>query len=72
MPLGGRVRERRNIAMEGITWTFPLRSWGEGLVHRVEGDAVTVLFEQEGYKTLSSVDTFRQRSMSTGGDGGST
>ncbi|MET3902463.1 RecQ family ATP-dependent DNA helicase [Paenarthrobacter sp. 4246] len=39
--------------------TFPLQStvvhkeWGQGLVMRHEDDVITVLFEQEGYKTLS-------------------
>lgn len=38
---------------------FPLRSavvhkeWGHGLVMRHEDDVITVLFDQEGYKTLS-------------------
>lgn len=38
---------------------FPLQStvihkeWGQGLVMRHEDDVITVLFEQEGYKTLS-------------------
>jgi ATP-dependent DNA helicase RecQ len=38
---------------------FPLQSavihkeWGPGLVMRHEDDIITVLFEQEGYKTLS-------------------
>ncbi|MCU1516841.1 MAG: ATP-dependent helicase, RecQ family [Pseudarthrobacter sp.] len=38
---------------------FPLQSavthktWGPGLVMRYEDDVITVLFEQEGYKTLS-------------------
>ena len=38
---------------------FPLQSavvhkeWGPGLVMRHEDDVITVLFEQEGYKTLS-------------------
>jgi ATP-dependent DNA helicase RecQ len=38
---------------------FPLQSavvhkeWGQGLVMRYEDDVITVLFEQEGYKTLS-------------------
>jgi ATP-dependent DNA helicase RecQ len=38
---------------------FPLRSrvahpeWGEGVVLRYEEDRVTVLFEEEGYKTLA-------------------
>jgi ATP-dependent DNA helicase RecQ len=27
-------------------------SWGAGVVHRIAGDAITVLFEQVGYKTL--------------------
>ncbi|MFF1882915.1 RecQ family ATP-dependent DNA helicase [Pseudarthrobacter sp. NPDC058196] len=29
------------------------KEWGPGLVMRQEGDVITVLFEQEGYKTLS-------------------
>ncbi|WP_285249169.1 RecQ family ATP-dependent DNA helicase [Pseudarthrobacter sp. efr-133-R2A-89] len=29
------------------------KEWGQGLVMRQEGDVITVLFEQEGYKTLS-------------------
>jgi ATP-dependent DNA helicase RecQ len=29
------------------------KEWGHGLVMRHEGDVMTVLFEQEGYKTLS-------------------
>ena len=38
---------------------FPLNSrvdhkeWGPGLVMRHDDDVLTVLFEQEGYKTLS-------------------
>ena len=47
-PSGGRAAE-----------PFPLQSavvhkeWGPGLVMRHEDDVITVLFEQEGYKTLS-------------------
>jgi ATP-dependent DNA helicase RecQ len=29
------------------------KEWGPGLVMRHEEDVITVLFEQEGYKTLS-------------------
>jgi ATP-dependent DNA helicase RecQ len=29
------------------------KEWGPGLVMRHEDDVITVLFEQEGYKTLS-------------------
>ena len=38
---------------------FPVQSpvthkkWGAGLVMRYEDDVITVLFEREGYKTLS-------------------
>ncbi|MDQ3811194.1 MAG: ATP-dependent DNA helicase [Chloroflexota bacterium] len=28
-------------------------SWGEGVVHRLSGDTLTVLFERAGYKTLA-------------------
>jgi ATP-dependent DNA helicase RecQ len=43
----------------GADEPFPLQSavvhkeWGPGLVMRHEDDVITVLFEQEGYKTLS-------------------
>ncbi|MGP0224726.1 MULTISPECIES: RecQ family ATP-dependent DNA helicase [unclassified Paenarthrobacter] len=43
----------------GVQEPFPLQStvihkeWGPGLVMRHEDDVITVLFEQEGYKTLS-------------------
>jgi ATP-dependent DNA helicase RecQ len=29
------------------------KKWGPGLVMRSEDDVITVLFEREGYKTLS-------------------
>ena len=29
------------------------KEWGPGIVMRHEEDVITVLFEQEGYKTLS-------------------
>lgn len=38
---------------------FPLQStvvhkeWGQGLVMRHDDDVITVLFDEEGYKTLS-------------------
>jgi ATP-dependent DNA helicase RecQ len=31
------------------------REWGAGVVMRHEGDRITVLFEQEGYRTLALV-----------------
>ncbi|MFJ5862584.1 RecQ family ATP-dependent DNA helicase [Pseudarthrobacter sp. NPDC092439] len=43
-----------------VAQAFPLQSavvhkeWGPGLVMRHEDDVITVLFEQEGYKTLST------------------
>ncbi|WP_104044751.1 RecQ family ATP-dependent DNA helicase [Arthrobacter sp. ZGTC412] len=46
-------------AASGAGEPFPLQSavvhkeWGPGLVMRHEDDVITVLFEQEGYKTLS-------------------
>jgi ATP-dependent DNA helicase RecQ len=46
-------------APSGADEPFPLQSavihkeWGPGLVMRHEDDVITVLFEQEGYKTLS-------------------
>jgi ATP-dependent DNA helicase RecQ len=46
-------------ATSGAPDPFPLQSsvvhkeWGPGLVMRHEDDVITVLFEQEGYKTLS-------------------
>jgi ATP-dependent DNA helicase RecQ len=38
------------------------RSWGEGLVLRHEGDAIVVLFDEVGYKTLS-LDLVRERGL---------
>jgi ATP-dependent DNA helicase RecQ len=49
-----------SLADSGAEQLFPLQStvihkeWGPGLVMRHEDDVITVLFEQEGYKTLSS------------------
>jgi ATP-dependent DNA helicase RecQ len=46
-------------AGEGADVPFPVQSpvmhkkWGAGLVMRYEEDVITVLFDQEGYKTLS-------------------
>ncbi|MEE2527539.1 RecQ family ATP-dependent DNA helicase [Pseudarthrobacter sp. J75] len=46
---------------------FPLQSgvvhkeWGAGMVMRHEDDVITVLFEQEGYKTLSLTAVLEQR-----------
>ena len=37
-------------------------SWGEGSVVRYEGDKITLLFDSEGYKTLSLV-TVRERDL---------
>lgn len=38
------------------------KSWGEGMVVRYEGDKVTVLFDDAGYKTLS-LQTVRERNL---------
>jgi ATP-dependent DNA helicase RecQ len=51
--------ESAEQAAPGAGDPFPLQSsvvhkeWGPGLVMRHEDDVITVLFEQEGYKTLS-------------------
>ena len=37
-------------------------AWGEGLVLRHEGDAIVVLFDDVGYKTLS-LDLVRERGL---------
>ena len=53
--LAGRVASE-----EGARGPFPEgtrvrhASWGPGLVMRTEGDKVTVLFDEQGYKTLSA------------------
>ncbi|UZX02075.1 RecQ family ATP-dependent DNA helicase [Arthrobacter sp. CDRTa11] len=57
-------RDREPASGSGVdtaadTVPFPVQSsvthkkWGPGLVMRSEADVITVLFEQEGYKTLS-------------------
>ncbi|MEV7604934.1 RecQ family ATP-dependent DNA helicase [Paenarthrobacter sp. NPDC089322] len=56
---GGRPGSA-NGAASPANELFPLQSsvihkeWGAGLVMRHEDDVITVLFEQEGYKTLST------------------
>ncbi|HJV99690.1 MAG TPA: RecQ family ATP-dependent DNA helicase [Arthrobacter sp.] len=46
-------------ASHAVEFPFPIQSpvthkkWGAGLVMRYEDDVITVLFEREGYKTLS-------------------
>lgn len=60
---GGRPGTANGLTRGGnpaAVAAFPLQSgvvhkeWGPGLVMRHEDDVITVLFEQEGYKTLSS------------------
>lgn len=55
----GSAYDVDDTASNGAGEPFPLQSsvvhkeWGPGLVMRHEDDVITVLFEQEGYKTLS-------------------
>ena len=55
-PTGRKRRRRRGRRGRGAV-PAPVRrvhkEWGPGLVMRHEDDVITVLFEQEGYKTLS-------------------
>ncbi|MFE8887660.1 RecQ family ATP-dependent DNA helicase [Pseudarthrobacter enclensis] len=56
---GGKKHDGGASQGAGADDPFPLQSavvhkeWGQGLVMRHEDDVITVLFEQEGYKTLS-------------------
>jgi ATP-dependent DNA helicase RecQ len=56
---GGKKHDGGAPRGAGADDPFPLQSavvhkeWGQGLVMRHEDDVITVLFEQEGYKTLS-------------------
>ncbi|KSU70456.1 ATP-dependent DNA helicase RecQ [Pseudarthrobacter enclensis] len=56
---GGKKYDGGASQGAGADDPFPLQSavvhkeWGQGLVMRHEDDVITVLFEQEGYKTLS-------------------
>ena len=47
------VRRRRRVAHE---------RWGEGVVQRYDDDAVVVLFDEVGYKTLA-LDVVRERGL---------
>jgi ATP-dependent DNA helicase RecQ len=55
----GSAYEEDDTTSNGENEPFPLQSsvvhkeWGPGLVMRHEDDVITILFEQEGYKTLS-------------------
>ncbi len=55
----GAASDGGRPASAAVDEPFPLQSavvhkeWGPGLVMRHEDDVITVLFEQEGYKTLS-------------------
>ncbi len=46
-----------DAAVEDSAWPVNTRvvhrAWGPGVVMRPEGDRITVLFEQQGYKTLA-------------------
>jgi ATP-dependent DNA helicase RecQ len=56
---GDKAHDGGSAASAAADEPFPLQSavvhkeWGPGLVMRHEDDVITVLFEQEGYKTLS-------------------
>lgn len=56
---GDKAHDGGGAASAAADEPFPLQSavvhkeWGPGLVMRHEDDVITVLFEQEGYKTLS-------------------
>ncbi|MBT2566154.1 ATP-dependent DNA helicase RecQ [Arthrobacter sp. ISL-85] len=56
---GGKKTSDGGVPASAADEPFPLQStvvhkeWGPGLVMRHEDDVITVLFEQEGYKTLS-------------------
>lgn len=58
------------VAEDSSNQPFPLnsrvvhRSWGPGLVMRYEGDKITVLFDEVGYKTLG-LDLVRERRLLT-------
>jgi ATP-dependent DNA helicase RecQ len=59
VPPGEKSHDGGGVASAAADEPFPLQSavvhkeWGPGLVMRHEDDVITVLFEQEGYKTLS-------------------
>jgi ATP-dependent DNA helicase RecQ len=59
VPPGDKAHDGAGAASAAADEPFPLQSavvhkeWGPGLVMRHEDDVITVLFEQEGYKTLS-------------------
>jgi ATP-dependent DNA helicase RecQ len=49
---GGRGGQEQDVPFP-LQSTVTHKSWGPGLVMRYEDDVITVLFEREGYKTLS-------------------
>ena len=57
----GARRRRAERAVRGRR-ARRAREWGEGVVQRYEDDAVVVLFDEVGYKTLA-LDVVRERSI---------
>jgi ATP-dependent DNA helicase RecQ len=57
-PCGACDNDRRQVAAKPAVEPFPVgarvttRIWGEGTVQRYDGDLVTVLFDEHGYRTL--------------------
>jgi ATP-dependent DNA helicase RecQ len=69
-----RSEEHDGGAAAGEAEPFPLNSrvehseWGPGLVMRHDDDILTVLFEQEGYKTLSLTTVLERGLLARSGD----
>ena len=62
--LGGpRAAPAGGAAVRGRRAGRP-RRWGEGVVQRYDDDAVVVLFDEVGYKTLA-LDLVRERGLLT-------
>jgi ATP-dependent DNA helicase RecQ len=57
-PCGACDNDRRHAAAKPATKPFPVGArvasdrWGEGTVQRYDGDQVTVLFDEHGYRDL--------------------
>jgi ATP-dependent DNA helicase RecQ len=57
-PCGACDNDRRHTAVKPVGKPFPVGArvtssrWGEGTVQRYDGDQVTVLFDEHGYRDL--------------------
>jgi ATP-dependent DNA helicase RecQ len=57
-PCGACDNDRRHAATEPAAKPFPIGArvrsgrWGDGTVQRYDGDQVTVLFDEHGYRDL--------------------